>query len=166
MRRRDALRLLLLLLLLLLQLLQLLDVQIRMRLDPGGQEDLVALGVDDAGARLVARLELDLALERLDLLLVQEVAVLVAVLDVLLLADQALVGRQRRARHVLRLLILRLLLLFLLLLIAISDGDLGLLSARYGRLCLGRRRLLSLCRLLGRLHGRPSSRHRVVCRVL
>ncbi len=62
------------------------------RLHARGQQNLVALGIHHARARLIPRLELDLALERLDLLRIEEVAVLVAVLDALLGVDQALAG--------------------------------------------------------------------------
>jgi hypothetical protein len=58
----------------------------------GGLGNFVAIRVDDARARLVARLELDLALELLDLLLVQEIAILVAVLDALLAGQDFLPG--------------------------------------------------------------------------
>lgn len=49
--------------------------------------EFVALFVDDAGSRLVLGLEFHFALELLDLLFVEEVAVLVAVLNPLLLAE-------------------------------------------------------------------------------
>lgn len=53
-------------------------------------DDLIPGGVNDARPRLVLGLELDLALERLNLLLVEQVAVLVAVLDALLLGEELL----------------------------------------------------------------------------
>ena len=60
--------------------------------------DLVALGVDEAGARLVFGGEGDLALQRLDLVVVEELAVLVAVLDLLLAREEVGRGRVRGGR--------------------------------------------------------------------
>ncbi len=121
------------------------------------QEDLIALGVDDARPRLIACLELNLALESLDLLLVQEVAVLVPVLDTLLGVHKALVGWDSRARDEgLSFLDLRLL--------SINDRNLSLLSARYWRLSRGW--LLSVGGLLRSLRSNCSGRQRVVCVVL
>src|SRR3569833_1776594 len=64
-----------------------------------GLGNLVAIGVDDARARFVARAKLHLAFERLDLLLVQKIAVLVPVLDALLARQDALAGRRGRAGY-------------------------------------------------------------------
>ncbi len=94
-RLRDHRRGILAAVVLLLRLLVgTLDVRVRWRdtacrlffpLLDNGRADLVPGGVDDARPRLILSLELDLALERLDLLLVEQVPVLVAVLDPLLL---------------------------------------------------------------------------------
>ena len=60
--------------------------------------DLVAIGFNKAGACLVARLELNLALKSLDLLLVEEVAVLIAILNALLAGHNRMARRGRGAR--------------------------------------------------------------------
>lgn len=60
--------------------------------------DLIAVGVNDASAGLVSSLELDLALKCLDLLLIQEVAMLIAVLDTLLAAQNLVARRGRGTR--------------------------------------------------------------------
>jgi hypothetical protein len=65
------------------------------RLRLNGLRNLVAVGINKAGARLVARLKLDLALEGLDLLLVEEVAVLIAIFDALLASNNRMAGRGR-----------------------------------------------------------------------
>ena len=46
--------------------------------------DFIAIRVDEASAGFIARLELDLALESLDLFLIQEVAMLISILNALL----------------------------------------------------------------------------------
>lgn len=67
------------------------------RLRLNGLRNLVAVDINKAGARLVACLELDLALEGLDLLLVKEVAVLIAIFDALLASNNRMAGRGRGA---------------------------------------------------------------------
>jgi hypothetical protein len=64
----------------------------------GGLRNLVAVRVDKARARLVAGLELDLALQLLDLLLVEEIAILVAVLDAFLPGQDFLPGDDGEGR--------------------------------------------------------------------
>lgn len=65
------------------------------RLRLNGLRNLVAVGINKAGPRLVACLELDLALEGLDLLFVKEVAVLIAIFDALLASNNRMAGRGR-----------------------------------------------------------------------
>lgn len=55
--------------------------------------DFVAICIDDACSRLILGLELDLALERFDLLRVEKVTILVAILNLLLPRDDALAHR-------------------------------------------------------------------------
>ena len=55
--------------------------------------DFIAIGVDDTGSGLILGLKFDLALERLNLLLVEKVAILIAVLDLLLPRDNTLTDR-------------------------------------------------------------------------
>lgn len=55
--------------------------------------NLVAIGIDDTCSRLILGLELNLALERLNLLLVEKVTILITILDLLLPRDDALADR-------------------------------------------------------------------------
>ncbi len=96
--------------------------------------DLIAIGINNAGACLVPGLELNLALESLDLLLVQEVAVLVTILNALLARENLMTGLGRCARDIR--------LCCVVGLIPCYNRDLGLLTAanrdllrRWG--CLG-----------------------------
>lgn len=64
----------------------------------GRRFNLLARGVDDARPRLVPCLELDLPFERLHLLGVQQIAILIPVLDLLLAADDLLALGLERGR--------------------------------------------------------------------
>lgn len=55
--------------------------------------NLVAIGIDDTCSRLILGLELNLALERLNLLLVEKVTILITILDLLLPRNDALADR-------------------------------------------------------------------------
>jgi hypothetical protein len=87
--------------------------------------NFVAIGIDKTCPGLVSCLKLNFSFQRLDLLLVQEIAVLIPVLNALLAGQHLVTAGKRRARNTR--------LLFLLGLTA-SQRDLGLLSG----LTLGR----------------------------
>jgi len=67
------------------------------RLRLNGLWNLVAVGINKAGTRLVTCLKLNLALEGLDLLFVEEVAVLIAIFDALLASNNRMAGWGRGA---------------------------------------------------------------------
>lgn len=62
------------------------------------RRNLMSLGVDDASSGFVASLEFDFALESLDLLFIQQIAVLVAVLDTFLFTKDTRLGNRWGAR--------------------------------------------------------------------